>query len=164
MKKVDYLIILSTETGEGQEVSKGDIIEHHTNSTSMGGYGWNRPGIDYLVGLGGELDTIIPEESPNTVDLWGIGEGQKGMSGVPKYLAYVGGKTTKGTKDKDTRTSDQKNTLAAVVNFYVKKFPKIQVLGFDQVPSKADQVNPAFDVAEWCDEIGVPEENIFKGA
>ena len=25
MKKVDYLIILSTGTGEGQEVSKGDI-------------------------------------------------------------------------------------------------------------------------------------------
>lgn len=163
MKKADYLIILSTETGEGQEVSKADIIEHHTNSPSMGGFGWNRPGIDYLVGLNGELDTIIPEESPNEVDLWGIGEGVKGMTGIPKYLAYVGGKTTKGTKDKDTRTTEQQDTLEAVVKFYVRKFPKIQVLGFNQVPAKEGRNNPAFDVAEWCKEIGIPEENIFKG-
>ena len=163
MKKVDYLIILSTGTGEGQEVSKGDIIEQHTNSPSMGGFGWNRPGIDYLVGLDGELDTIIPEESPNEVDLWGIGEGKNGLTGIPKFVAYVGGKTTKGTKDKDTRTDNQSNTLAAIVNFYVKKFPKIQVLGFNQVPAKEGETNPAFDVAEWCKEIGVPEVNLFKG-
>lgn len=163
MKKADYLIILSTETGEGQEVSKGDIIEQHTNSPSMGGFGWNRPGIDYLVTLDGGLETIIPEESPNVVDLWGIGEGKNGMTGIPKYLAYTGGKTTKGTKDKDTRTAEQEHTLATVVKFYVKKFPKIQVLGYSQVPAKAGETSPAFDVAKWCKEIDIPEENIFKG-
>ena len=163
MKKVDYLILLSTETGEGQEVSKADIIEQHTNSPSMGGFGWKRPGIDYLITADGSLETIIPEESPNVVDLWGIGEGKDGMTGVPKYLAYVGGKTTKGTKDKDTRTDEQQDTLATVVKFYVRKFPNIQVLGFNQVPTKEGVENPVFDVSEWCREIGVPERNIFKG-
>ncbi|MBL4574816.1 MAG: hypothetical protein JKY51_01790 [Opitutaceae bacterium] len=163
MKKADYLIIQCTETGEGQEVFKADIIEQHTNSAVMGGYGWNRPGLDYLVTLDGSLETIIPETSPNVVDLWGIGEGKNGMTGIPKFISYVGGKTTKGTKDKDTRTSEQEDTLASVVKFYVKKFPKIQVLGFNQVPSKSDESSPAFDVAKWCEEIGIPEQNIFKG-
>ncbi len=163
MKKVDYLIIQCTETGEGQEVSKDDIIKYHTNSASMGGFGWNRPGLDYLVKLDGSLETILPESNPNEVDLWGIGEGKQGMTGIPKFIAYVGGKTTKGTKDKDTRTTEQEDTLASVVKFYVKKFPKIQVLGFNQVPSKEGASNPAFDVAKWCEEIGIPENNIFKG-
>jgi hypothetical protein len=163
MKKADYLIIQSTETGEEQEVSKGYIIEQHTNSPSMGGFGWNRPGLDYLITLDGTLETIIPESNPNVVDLWGIGEGKDGMTGIPKYVAYVGGKTTKGTKDKDTRTAEQEETLAAVVHFYVRKFPKIQVLGYHQIPSKKGESSPAFDVAKWCEEIGIPKQNIFKG-
>ena len=162
MKKVDYLIIISTESPEGQEVTKDDIITQHTTSKTQGGWGWNRPGIDYLVTLDGTLQTIIPEESPTTVDLWGIRAGKQGINGIPKFLAYAGGKTTQGVNPKDTRTEDQKNTLAAVVNFYVRKFPEIQVMGFNQVPAKKGIPNPAFNVAKWCESIGIPEENIWK--
>ncbi len=98
------------------------------------------------------------------------------MNGSIKYLAYAGGKA-KGKKskkeqngvaeipaeDKDTRTDQQKDTLATIVKFYVKRFPGIQVLGFNQIPVKEGQENPAFDVGQWLTEIGVPEKNIFKG-
>lgn len=161
MKKVDYLIILNTQTPEGKEVTKGDLITQHTNPVSHNGFGWNRPGIDYLIALDGELHTLLPEESPNVVDLWGISEGKKGMNGIAKYLAYTGGKTAKSTKNKDTRTTAQRKTLASIVQFYVKRFPQIQVLGFSEVPAKRGVENPSFDVAKWCEEIGIPKVNIF---
>ena len=161
MQKVDYLLIINTQSPEGQEVSKGDIIKQHTNPTEVGGNGWNRPGIDYLIDLDGKLETILPEQSPNVVDLWGISEGKKGMNGVAKYVAYVGGRTAKSTKAKDTRTTAQEKTLAAVVQFYVRRFPKIQVLGFSQVPAKKGEENPSFDVAKWCEGIGIDKGNVF---
>ncbi len=163
MKKTDYLILTCTGTPEGKDVSKADIIGLHTQPVALGGHGWNRPGIDYLVTLDGRLETIIPEDSPNEVDLWGISKGTQAMTGTARYLAYAGGKTAKATKDKDTRTQDQKDSLAAVVQFFVRKFPKLLVLGMNQVPAKDGDPSPCFDVAEWCAEIGVPEENIFKG-
>ena len=178
MKKTDYLVILNTRSEEGKKISKGDIITKHTGLPSRGGFGWNRPGIDYLVTLDGNLEVIIPEQSPSDVDLWGIRQGQKPMNGSVRYLAYAGGKAPIvkaekskkdangiaeiAAKDKDTRTDQQKDTLATIVKFYVKRFPGIQVLGFNQIPVKEGQENPAFDVAGWLTEIEIPEKNIFK--
>ncbi|MDN5201239.1 hypothetical protein QQ008_07695 [Fulvivirgaceae bacterium BMA10] len=162
MKKPDYLIIVSTETGEGKEVTKADIIELHTNSRAHGGQGFNRPGFDYLVQTDGKLETILQEENPNEVDLWGISEGMKGIMGTAKFLAYAGGMTEKATKEKDTRTDLQKDTLATVVKFYVRRFPEIQVLGWDQIPGKEGSKNPAFDVPKWLQEIGVPSDCIYQ--
>ncbi|MCB0374449.1 MAG: N-acetylmuramoyl-L-alanine amidase [Sinomicrobium sp.] len=162
MKKTDYLVILSTDTAEGAAISKADIITKHTALPREGGFGWNRPGIDYLVTPDGSLQTIILEASPADVDLWGVRQGQKPINGSVKYLAYAGGKTPKLTKDKDTRTDAQKDTLAAVVKFYVKRFPHVRVLGFNQIPAKQGQVNPAFDVPQWLTAIGIAEKNIFK--
>lgn len=164
MKKMDYLIIMSTETGEQIPVTKSDIVKKHTSSTANGGFGWNRPGIDYLIQLDGSLTVISPEESITEVDLWGISEGKEGLFGSAKYLAYVGGKTAKATKAKDTRTDDQNETLEAVLKFYVKRFPDVRILAYNQVPSRIGYANPAFDVSEWLKTIGINEKNIFKSA
>lgn len=162
MKKPDYLIIVSTETGEGKEVNKADIIELHTNSRALGGQGFNRPGFDYLVQTNGNLETILQEENPHEVDLWGISEGANGIIGDTKFLAYAGGMTEKATKEKDTRTDLQSDTMATVVKFFVKRFPEVQVLGWDQIPSKEGSKNPAFDVPKWLQEIGIPSDNIYQ--
>lgn len=161
MKTPDFLIIASTETGEGKEVTKADIIEQHTNSRAHGGQGFNRPGFDYLVQTDGNLETILQEEAPNEVDLWGISEGVNGISGLSKIVAFAGGMTEKATKEKDTRTDLQNDTLASIVKFYVKRFPQIQVLGWNQIPSKQGATNPAFDVPKWLQEIGIPSDNIY---
>lgn len=161
MKAPDYLIITGTETAEGKEVTKADVIESQTNSKAHGGLGLNRPGFDYLVNLEGELEVILPEGNPNEVDLFGISEGVNGINGSAKFLAFVGGLNEKGNKEKDTRTELQTDTLATVVKFFVKRFPSVQVLGWDQVPSKKGSKNPAFDVPKWLQEIGIPSDNIF---
>ncbi|MEO9870355.1 MAG: hypothetical protein ABJQ69_03570 [Ekhidna sp.] len=162
MKKADYLIIMCSETPEGQQMTKADLIEQHTNSKVQGGFGWNRPGIDYLVLPDGTLETIIPEDNPNVVDLWGIEADVDGLYGIPKYLAYVGGLTAKASKEKDTRTAPQTDTLEAVVKFYIRKFPSIRVLGMNQVPAMKGVKNPCFNVEKWLSEIDVPQDNIFK--
>lgn len=162
MKKVDYLVIQSTESGEGIPVTKSDIIELHTADEALGGYGFNRPGIDYLIQPDGAMETLVSEDNPTTVDLWGISEGKKGVLGICKHIAYVGGRTEKEVKSKDSRTTAQTKSLEAIVRFYILKFPTIQVLGLDEAPAMKGKENPAFSVSIWLEEIGVPEINIFK--
>lgn len=162
MKKVDYLVLQSTASGEGIPVTKADIIDLHTADIANGGYGFNRPGIDYLVQPDGSLETIVSENTPTMVDLWGISEGKNGILGVCKHIAYAGGRTEKEVKVKDSRTKEQEDTLEIIVKFYILKFPNIQVLGFDEAPAKKGSENPGFEVAVWLECIGISEKNIFK--
>ena len=163
MQKVDYLIIQSTDTSEAKDFDKEVIIKQHTSSIRDGGFNWNRPGIDYLVLQDGTLQTIIDEDNPTTIDLWGISHGKNAVTGLAKHIAYVGGRTLKEAWDKDTRTDEQKQALEAIVKFYILRFPDIVIAGFNEIPAKADEDNPGFEVAEWLRELEIPEHNIFKG-
>ena len=162
MKKVDYIVIQSTATGECVAVTPADIIALHTTTVKEGGYGWKRPGIDYLIHANGSMDTLIGEESPTDVDLWGLSEGKDAIQGMYKHIAYVEGRTEKEVKPKDTRTKAQLQALEAIVRFYILKFPNVQVLGFDEAPAKAGAENPGFDVSIWLEEIGIAEQHIYK--
>ena len=162
MKTIDYLIIQSTDTSERKNLQKGDVIDLHTRPVAKGGFGWPRPGVDYLILQDGVLETIVTEDNPTTVDLWNISQGKDGITGLAKHIAYVGGRTLKEAWSKDTRTEAQSNTLEAVIKFYILRFPKIIVMGFDEVESKLSSENPGFKVSEWLEEIGVTEKNIYK--
>lgn len=166
MKTSDYLIITSTETCEGVTVTPSMIVDWHTQPRAQGGLGFNRPGFDYLVQPDGRLEAILPETHPNDVDVWGCSEGADGISGTFRFLAYVGGRskataTGKAGKAKDTRTEAQKATLATVVAFYVRRFPEIQVLGWDEVPAKKGTGNPGFALIPWLKEHGISAENAY---
>lgn len=163
MKRVDYLIIQSTDTSEAKDFGKEVIIAQHTGSKRDGGFGWNRPGIDDLILQDGTLQTLINEDSPTTTDLWGISHGKNAITGIARHVAYVGGRTLKEAWDKDTRTDEQEKALEAIVKFYILRFPDIIIVGFNEIPAKADEDNPGFEVAEWLRELEVPERNIFKG-
>jgi hypothetical protein len=138
------------------------IIKQHTSSIRDGGFNWNRPGIDYLVLQDGTLQTIIDEDNPTTIDLWGISQGKNAVTGQAKHIAYVGGRTLKEAWDKDTRTDEQKQALEAIVKFYILRFPDIIIAGFNEIPAKTNEDNPGFEVAEWLRELEIPEHNIFK--
>lgn len=164
MKKTDYLIIVNTNTPGGVEIGKAAIIEHHVSPVHAGGLGLNRPRIDDLILLEGELVNIIPENSPNEVDLWGISEGVNGLSGMAKYVAIVGGRTKDNTKEWDTRTREQKETLEIYVQYQLLRNPDLIVMGLNQVPALDGVEMPSFNVPKWLESIGVPEKNIFKTA
>jgi len=162
MKKTDYLIIMHTGTAEGVEITKNDIIEQHTQSRALGGLNFNRPGIDYLIPLDGQFINILPENSPNEVDLWGISDGADGFMGSARFIGLAGGMDKEGVHPKNTLTDKQKETLANVVPFFVYRFPTIQVVGYDQIPAKKEEQNPGFDVTALLKEIGIPDTNIFQ--
>lgn len=162
MEEIDYLIIHSTDTSEVSDFGKDVIIKKHTDSKRENGFGWNRPGFDYLIPHDGSLETIINENNPTQTDLWGISNGREDLTGIAKHIAYVGGRTLKAAWDKDTRTDQQKQTLETIVTFYILRFPSIVILGFNEVPSKTNEDSPAFSVSEWLRKLGIPEQHIYK--
>jgi len=161
MKKLSYLIIVNTNTPGGIEITKADVIEHHTNPIHLDGLGLNRPRIDDLISLDGELINIIPESSPNDVDLWGISQGIDGLSGQAKYVAFVGGRTKDDEKEWDTRTKEQKETLEVYVQYHLLRNPDLIVIGLNQVPALDGVEMPHFNVPRWLEGMGVAEKNIF---
>ena len=163
MKDVDFLVIHSTDTSEALDLKAKTVIDKHTTDKRSGGFGWNRPGFDYLVLQDGTLETIIPEHSPTEVDLWGISQGRFGISGNVKNIAYVGGRTLKEAWWKDTRTEEQTATLEAVVKFYTIRFPEIIIVGFNEIATKKDSDKPGFSVKEWLEELDIPKCNIYQG-
>ena len=162
MKKTTYLIIVNTNTPGGEEITKGDVITQHTCSKNKGGLGLPRPRIDDLILLDGTLENIIPETSPTTVDLWGISKQPNGLLGQARYIAFVGGRTKNSSKNWDTRTKEQKESLEIFVKYQVLKNPDILILGLEQVSSLKGEEIPAFNVPKWLESIGIEEKNIFK--
>ncbi len=162
MKTIDYLLITDTGTPGGEDVTKDDIVAQHTSPKHLGGLALNRPRIDDLVTLNGELVTIIPESNMTDVDLWGIREGTERLEGQPKIVAYAGGVTKDGKKLWDTRTNEQKDTLAIYVKYHLLRFPNIKVMGLNQVPALKGNETPNFNVSKWLETIGVNSNNYIK--
>lgn len=162
MKKAAYLIIVSTNTPGGEEITKGDVITLHTSSKNVGGLGLPRPKIDDLILLDGTLENIISEASPTEVDLWGISGEPNGLLGRARYVGFVGGKTKNNEKSWDTRTKEQKESLETFVKFHVLKNPSILVADIEQLLSGGEET-AGFNVPKWLESIGVAEKNIFKG-
>lgn len=71
-------------------------------------------------------------------------------------ISYVGGTTTlnAGAKPKDTRTPEQKATMARLVREYRANHPKIKVRGHRDWPGVA-KACPSFDVAVWLKTAGI---------
>ncbi|MFC4636611.1 N-acetylmuramoyl-L-alanine amidase [Dokdonia ponticola] len=162
METLNYLVIQSTDTSEATNLSRQDIIEYHTRPTSSGGLGFNRPGFDYLVLQDGTLETLVKENSPTDVDLWGISGGRHPILGKVKHIGYVGGRTLKEAFWKDTRTDAQTKTLEAIVRFYTLRFPSVVVVGFDDPTRTEESKNPAFDVQAWLESLGIPTHNQYQ--
>lgn len=68
-------------------------------------------------------------------------------------ICYVGG-VDKNMKPKDTRTPQQKDTLARLVKEYKAKYPGIIVRGHRDWPGVA-KACPSFDVSAWMKENGL---------
>jgi len=95
------------------------------------------------------------------VDLWGISQGINGLSGMAKYVAIVGGRTKDNSKEWDTRTKEQKETLKIYVQYRLLRNPDLIIMGLNQVPAMDKVEMPGFNVPKWLESIGVPQKNIF---
>lgn len=154
MKKLEYLVIHCTDTPAGRNITSDDIRQWHLSPVSDGGRGWSRVGYSDMVHINGTVENLVPYDDDEWVDPREITNGVAGMNSKSRHVVYVG-----GGDGMDTRTQAQLKALTKYVKDTIIKYPKIIVLGHNQVSSK---LCPCFDVSQWLSNIGVSQMNIYK--
>ena len=150
---LQYLVIHCTATPAGREVSSAELRHFHTDPESKGGRGWKQVGYTDMIHLDGRVERLVKNNEDANVDPWEITNGAKGMNAVSRHIVYVGGVDANDVrKARDTRTPAQKEALKRYVLDFHRRFPRVKIIGHNQVANKAC---PSFDVAKWLKEIGI---------
>ena len=150
---LQYLVIHCTATPAGREVSSAELRHFHTDPESKGGRGWKQVGYTDMIHLDGRVERLVKNNEDANVDPWEITNGAKGMNAVSRHIVYVGGVDANDVrKARDTRAPAQKEALKRYVLDFHKRFPKVKIIGHNQVANKAC---PSFDVPKWLKEIGI---------
>ena len=133
-----------------------DAIRHwHTDPVSKGGRGWKQVGYTDMIHLDGRVERLVKNNEDANVDPWEITNGAKGYNAISRHIVYVGGVDANDVKKaRDTRTPKQKEALKRYVLDFQKRFPKVKIIGHNQVANKAC---PSFDVPKWLKEIGISQ-------
>ena len=153
MGRLRYLVIHCTATPEGREVSSAEIRRWHTSSPPKG-RGWKQVGYTDMIHLDGKTERLVANNEDDWVDPGEITNGAKGYNSVSRHLVYVGGLASDAKTAKDTRTAAQLETMAAYVKSFHKRFPKVRIIGHNEVAAKDC---PSFDVQEWLRSIGIEQ-------
>lgn len=153
-KKLKYLVIHCTDTPAGREVSRADIEQWHLRER-----GWSRLGYSDLIHLDGRVENLTPYDDDDLVQQNEKTWGARGYNSVSRHVVYAGGK---GTHQRywDTRTLEQKESLAKYVKNFLFDYPHCKVVGHYQL-DRAKEC-PSFDVPEWLYRIGVSPDNIVS--
>ena len=151
-KPLKYLVIHCTATREGRELTSRALRRWHTDPVEKGGRGWQQVGYTDMIHLDGKVERLVKNNEDAQVDPWEITNGVKGYNAVSRHVVYVGGLAVDGQTPKDTRTAAQKAALKRYVEDFHKRFPKVRIIGHNQVAAKAC---PSFDVKKWLKEIGI---------
>ncbi|ELR69164.1 N-acetylmuramoyl-L-alanine amidase [Fulvivirga imtechensis AK7] len=160
MKRLTYLVIHSTDTPQGREVTAAEIRDWHT-SPKPRGRGWKQVGYSDIIHLNGDVTNLVPYDNDQKVDPWEITNGVAGINSLSRHVVYSGGKDPGGNFVLDTRTAEQRLSLANYVRQTIAQHPRIKVAGHNQF-TKAKKC-PSFNVPQWLRAIGVAEKNIYNG-
>ena len=131
MKKqnIDAIVIHCSATRAGQDVRAADIDKWHKER------GFARIGYNYVIDLDGTVETGRPLTMDgahcNTAGLSGVSYNKHSIG-----ICYVGGLDTFGNPA-DTRTQEQKLSLANLVYKLMDEYPIVEVIGHrDASPDK----------------------------
>lgn len=129
MKTIDAIVIHCSATRAGQDVHAGDIDKWHKER------GFACIGYNFVVDLDGTVEVGRPLNRDgahcNTAGLSGVAYNKHSIG-----ICYVGGLDENG-EPADTRTPEQKKTLANLVYKLIDEYPIIEVIGHrDASPDK----------------------------
>ena len=153
MARLKQLVIHCTATPEGREVSAADIKRWHTSAPPQG-RGWKQVGYTDLIHLDGRVERLVANNEDMNVDPWEVTNGAAGHNSVSRHIVYAGGVAKDGKTPKDTRTEAQSAALAAYVKDFHRRFPKVRIIGHNEIAAKAC---PSFDVRQWLAGIGITQ-------
>lgn len=157
-QQLQLLILHCLATPEGRDVTKDDLTKWHLSPPPIG-RGWKQYGYMAFIHLDGKIEYLTNNNGDDIVDPWEITNGVSGFNSISNHIAYAGGLAKDGITAKDTRTAAQYSSMAGFVLDFVKKHPQVKVAGHYHFANKAC---PSFDVEQFCEEIGVPEKNIYR--
>lgn len=128
MRKITKIIVHCTATPEGRNATVADVNKwHKTNGYDMIGY-------HYLIDLQGN---ILRGREDEQVGAHTIGSNFDSIG-----VAYVGGMDKEMKKAKDTRTTEQKNSLLLLLKELKQKYPLAKIYGHRNFAKKDC---PSFD-------------------
>lgn len=130
MRRIKEIIIHCTATKEGEDVTVASIDAYHRSK------GWNGIGYHYVIYRDGSVH--------KGRDLVKIGAHCQGHNSISVGVCYVGGLDSEGNP-KDTRTAEQKASLAQLISELRQRFPNATVHGHREFANKAC---PCFNVKE----------------
>lgn len=134
MREIKEIIIHCSATPEGRNWKLKDVERDHKAK------GYKQVGYHYVICLDGSVE-IGREESM-------VGAHCKGHNATSIGVCYIGG-LDKKMRAKDTRTDEQKASLAKLVMGLKFRYPSAVVRGHNYYARKAC---PCFDVDKWLEE------------
>ena len=130
-RNINKIIIHSTATPDGREVSAEEITRWHKHR------GFATIGYHYVIGLDGEIEL---GRSVHESGAHARGHNRRSIG-----VVYVGGMNKSMSKPKDTRTEEQDTALTNLIIALLEMYPKATVHGHNEFSEKAC---PSFNVQE----------------
>lgn len=121
MREITEIIIHCSATKEGHLFFAADIDRWHKAQ------GWSGIGYHYVIDIDGKVETGRAE--------YQTGAHTKGHNANSIGICYIGGLDING-KPKDTRTPEQRKSLAELVARLKVKYPKATVHGHNEFANK----------------------------
>lgn len=131
MRQIKKIIIHSTATPEGREVTVADIDRWH-RARGYAGIGYH-----FVIGLDGTVQPGRPIEKAGAHCL--------GHNTDSIGVVYVGGTARDGKTPLDTRTPPQRQALRELVRSLLEEFPGAKVFGHRDLRPTAC---PSFDISD----------------
>jgi N-acetylmuramoyl-L-alanine amidase len=150
MRTIKYLVIHTTASPQTWNWQK---LQHFFLNSLK----WKREGYHVTIQPDGVVKRYIDNTKPSngvqaykneTIDI---------SNSNSINISYIGGITAKG-QPIDNRTDIQKEKMKEIIEWYLKEYPEIIILGHNQIAAKAC---PCFSVPKYLQELGVPKKNIY---
>lgn len=138
MLPIRHLTIHCAATPEGRDVKASTIDQWDIAKFGQVSYHW-------VIELDGKAVRGLRD------DQRGAHVGGKNTGNIG--ICYVGGMDKQMKSPKDTRTPQQKETMARLVREYLAKYPGLVVRGHRDWPG-VKKACPSFDVTAWLKELG----------
>ena len=130
-RRIDKIIVHCSATPEGKDYSVDTIRKWHLQR------GFSDIGYHYIIYRDGSIHTGRDESV--------IGAHCKGHNSNSIGVCYIGGVAADGKTPKDTRTSEQKQSLLKLLKELKAKYPKASIHGHRDFANKAC---PSFDATK----------------
>ena len=130
-RRIDKIIVHCSATPEGKDYSVDTIRKWHLQR------GFSDIGYHYIIYRDGSIHTGRDESV--------IGAHCKGHNSNSIGVCYIGGVAADGKTPKDTRTSEQKQSLLKLLKELKVKYPKASIHGHRDFANKAC---PSFDATK----------------